>query len=102
MTEKPDRPTPIRSNLPPISDIASAHAPFLYFEDAPTFGHMNGIIQVTLEALRMYSDAPGKNVKTDRVLIAHLRMNIPAARALRAAIDGALLLAKPPESDAKN
>lgn len=102
MTEKPNRPPPITSNLPPISDIASAHAPFLYFEDAPTFGHMNGIIQITLEALRMYSAAPGEQVATDRVLIAHLRMNVPAARALRAAIDGALLLAAPPESAAKN
>jgi len=102
MAEKPDPSTPVRPNLPPISDTASAHAPFLYFEEASTFGHMNGIIQVTLEALRMYSSAPGANVEAERVLVAHLRMNIAAARALRAAIDGALLLAAPPESGAKN
>ena len=30
-----------------ISAIASAHAPFLYFEDATAFNHLNGIIQIT-------------------------------------------------------
>ena len=38
---------------------------------------------------------PGQTVSTDRVIVAHLRMNIPAALALKAAIEGALLLATP-------
>jgi hypothetical protein len=84
----------------PVSAAGSAAAPMLYFEDAPTFGHMNGIIQVTLEAVRLYSEPPG--VKRERVVVAHMRMNIPAARSLRAALDGALLIAAPSESHAKN
>jgi hypothetical protein len=32
---------------------------------------------------------------TDRVIVAHLRMNVPAALSLKAAIEGALLLAAP-------
>jgi hypothetical protein len=79
-----------------ISAIASAHAPFLYFEDATAFGHHNGIIRITLEAARIIP-APGnpRAVVTDRVVVAHLRMNVPAARSLKAAIEGALLLAAP-------
>jgi hypothetical protein len=80
-----------------ISGLASAHAPFLYFENAPTFGHLNGVIRVTLEAGRdLPSPETGGRVVADRVIVAHLRMNIPAARSLKAALEGALLLAAPP------
>jgi hypothetical protein len=41
-------------------------------------------------------------VKIDRVIVAHLRMNIPAARSLKASLEGALLLATPSESGARN
>ena len=34
---------------------------------------------------------PGQALSVDRVIVAHLRMNIPAALALKAAIEGALL-----------
>ena len=79
-----------------VSAIASAHAPFLYFDNAPVFGHINGVIRITLEASRDIP-APGRQqtVASDRVIVAHLRMNIPAALALKAAIEGALLLAAP-------
>ena len=77
-----------------ISAIASAHAPFLYFENAPAFGHLNGVIRITLEASRDVP-TPGQTLSSDRVIVAHLRMNIPAALALKAAIEGALLLATP-------
>jgi hypothetical protein len=75
-----------------VSAVASAHAPFLYFENAPAFGHLNGIIRVTLEASR---DMPtlGPTVGNDRVIVAHLRMNIPAAHSLLEALKSALLLA---------
>jgi hypothetical protein len=83
-----------------ISAIASAHAPFLYFEGVPAFGHINGIIRITLEASRDLP-APGRPdiAVADRVIVAHLRMNIPAAQALRAALDAALLIATPVASD---
>jgi hypothetical protein len=75
-----------------ISAIASAHAPFLYFENAPAFGHMNGVIRITLTASRII---PGDAASQDHVIIAHLRMSVPAAVSLKNAKDGALLLAAP-------
>jgi hypothetical protein len=99
MPENPDVKSPVEvipSEAGEISAIASAHAPFLYFEMASAFGHANGIIRITLEAARIMP-APGnpQAAVIDRVIIAHLRMNIPAALSLKAAIDGALLLATP-------
>jgi len=83
-----------------VSALASAHAPFLYFDGAPNFGWNAGVINVTLEAARFHSTLDG--VFADRVSVAHLRMNIPAAVALRDALNGALLLAQPSKSEAKN
>jgi hypothetical protein len=82
------------SNRGGVSATASAHAPFLYFETAPIFGYQNGVIRITLEATR---DMPGPagEVTSDRAIVAHLRMNIPAALSLKSAIEGALLLAMP-------
>lgn len=84
-----------------VSGIASANAPILYFENAPAFGHMNGILKVTLTATR---DIPLANNKiaSDHVVVAHLRMNHQAARALKTALEGALLLASPAPSDTQN
>jgi len=76
-----------------ISALASAHAPFLYFDGAPTFGYNNGIVNITLEALRYM--VVGKTPTRDRVVVAHLRMSLPAAMSLKAALEGALLLAAP-------
>jgi hypothetical protein len=107
MSEKASVPTPVEA-IPSVnggvSAIASAHAPFLYFEGAPTFGHLNGIIRVTLEATRDLPTGqhPSATVGTDRVLVAHLRGNIQAFLALRAAIDGALLLANPAPTRTQN
>ena len=98
----PAAPVPVASVPSPISESGSANAPFIYFEGAPTFGHMNGIIRITLEATRIYPGPSEGTVAAERVLVAHLRMNIPAARALRKAVDGALLLATPPETQSKN
>jgi hypothetical protein len=83
-----------------ISAIGSAQAPFLYFENASAFGIMNDIVQITLESQRIFP-ADGR-VAADRVVVAHLRMNIQAALSLRAALDGALLLANPGPTPAKN
>ena len=79
-----------------ISALGSAHAPFVYFENASAFGHLNGVIQITLEAQRFFPSAPpAMAAVSDCVVTAHLRMNIPAAKGLKAAIEGALLLAAP-------
>jgi hypothetical protein len=102
MADKPHRETPVLRDLPPISEIGSAHAPFLYFEDASAFGHINGVIRVTLEATRLYPETGEQSVKVERVIVGHLRMNIPAARSLKAALEGALFLAAPPETESRN
>ncbi len=86
---------------PPFSEVGSVGAPMVYFDDAPAFGHANGIIKIALEATRLHGNQNGE-VAADRVLVAQLLMNRQAALALKAALDGALLLSAPPESEAKN
>ncbi len=104
MTDKPDTPPPTPASGPArsvLSDSASANAPFLYFEDASAIGHLQGVIRITLEASRLLSTAEN-HLEIERVIVAHLRMNIPAAIALKKAIEAALLLATPPQSETKN
>lgn len=104
MADETDRPAPISTDMlnGRLSEIGSAHAPFLYFEDASAFGFLNGVVRITLEAVRTVPSGQGNGVISDRVITAHLRMNIPAALSLKAAIEGALLIARPAESETKN
>ena len=97
----PAPPPPVPREVPPLAVRASDNAPFVYFEEAPSFGHYNGVIRVTLEAARLHSEHPG-TVTTERVVVAHLRMNVAAARSLKAALEGGLLLANPTASETKN
>jgi hypothetical protein len=85
-----------------ISAIASANAPFLYFEGAPFFGMLNGVGKIAIEASRQISVGPGGTVLFDRVLVCHLVGNLQAMRALKGAIDGILLMAEPVPESAKN
>ena len=97
MSEKADPKPPVEiipSGVDQISAIASAHAPFLYFARAPTYGANHSILNVTLEADRYMVDAAGAPARY-RVVVAHLRMSVPAALSLKAAIEGALLMAQP-------
>jgi hypothetical protein len=80
MTDEPTIAPPITPEIP-FSESGSAHAPFLYFEEAPAFSALNGVIRITLEAVRVYNRKPGE-VTLDRV--------------------GALLLANPAPTDTKN
>jgi hypothetical protein len=79
----------IPSRVDQISAIASAHAPFLYFHQVSTYGATYSILNVTLEANRYMLDAAGAPVR-DRVVVAHLRMSVPAAKTMKAAISEAL------------
>jgi hypothetical protein len=104
MADEADKPSAIEiipSVRGGISAIGSAHAPFIYFENVPFYGLLNGVGQVTIEAGRLFgADANGTPI-LDRVIVAHLRGNIPAIRSLRAALDGILLMAEPkPEGPA--
>ena len=70
-------------------------ADFIFFDGAPAFAGFNGLIAITLTAMR-YIPGPDK-VAVDSVVVGHLRTNIQGAIALRNAIDDALLLAVPPD-----
>lgn len=83
-----------------ISALASANAPFLYFDGAPNFGLHNGVVNITLEAIRF--SAVDHEIVPDRVIVAHLRMGLPAARALKSALEKVLLLAAPVPDGQKN
>jgi hypothetical protein len=105
MTDAPASPVVIET-IPSvhgsISAIGSGNAPFVYFDNAPFFGLLNGIGQVTLEAGRVFgADANGRAIM-DRVVVAHLRGNLFAIKALRAALDGILLMAEPKPEGAPN
>ena len=94
-----ETPTPAYTETIPgqaggISAIASAHAPFIYFEGAPNYGYNNGIVNITLEALRYLP--VGDKVMFDRVIVGHLRMSLQAATNLRGSLDAAIKLATPP------
>ena len=67
-----------------VSAIASAPAPIIFIDEFPNSGYYNGICHITCEALRFLhvDQVP----VSDRVLVAHLRMNLQALQALKSAI----------------
>jgi hypothetical protein len=67
----------------------------VYFDNAPSLSHLNGIIGVTLTVGGNVPTADG--ITQCAAVVAHLKCSIPAAIALRAALDKALLLAQPVE-----
>jgi len=92
-----DNPDPRAEKVPvPISD--TSHAPFIYFENAPAFGFMSGVVNITLSANRTYAGSEGAIVN-EQIVVAYLRGSIPAALSLRKAIDKALLLSAPTGQD---
>jgi hypothetical protein len=84
-----------------LSGLASSHAPFLYFDSVPNYGFNHGVANLSLEVIRFTASPSGQGVLADRVTVAHLRMSLEAVRALKAAIEGIELLAKP-TTGAKN
>ncbi|WP_020176081.1 hypothetical protein [Methyloferula stellata] len=104
MADEPNTPKIVES-IPSIqggiSAIASGNAPFVYFDAAPFYGHLNGIGQVTLEAARLFGASEDGKAIIDRVIVGHLRGNLLAIKSLRAALDGIILMAEPvPEGPA--
>jgi hypothetical protein len=107
MTDKPSPAQPaaietIPSVVGSISAIASAQAPFIYFEGIPNFGFNFGIANMSLEVLRFTSNAAGQNVLVDRVTVAHLRFGPNALQQLKKAIEGIELLMTPVAEGTKN
>jgi hypothetical protein len=90
MADNPET-RPTQEQIIPVSDVP--HAPFIFYEWAPSFGYVNGIINITLAANRSFVGPNG--VVNEQVATAYLRGSIPAALSLRKALDDALLLAAP-------
>lgn|GEM_PF-2186023 len=71
-----------------ICAVASAAAPFIYFDSAPNFGFNGAVANVSLEVVRFTVPSENAGVVTDRVTVAHLRMTLEAMRSLKMAIEG--------------
>ena len=92
MARTPKQPVsaaPIVEQIPSVqgglSAVASAGAPIIFLDGVSNSGHYNGIAHLTLEALRFM--AVNETAVSDRVIVAHLRMNLVALAALKAAIE---------------
>jgi hypothetical protein len=105
MADKPDKPAPVAvEQIPSVSGgmsaLANAVAPVIFCDAVPTYGHYNGIAHMTLSTMR-FLPVEGK-VAQDNMIVAHLRMNMVALRALKDAIAAIELLAQPVPEGAKN
>ena len=78
MTKNPDAGAD-KGAIIPVGD--SPHAPFIFYEGASTFDHVNGVIIITLSATRTWAGPEG--VVSEQVVMAYLRGNIRAALNLR-------------------
>ena len=100
MTDETAATEPVTENMPAsagqISALASANAPFIFFDGASFYGLSGGVGQITLEATRLQAAGPDGRVALDRVVTAHLRCGVPALRSLRAAIDAVMAMAERP------
>jgi hypothetical protein len=78
---------------PPLSQLGSANAPFIYFEGAPTFGFDGAIGNITLEAITHI--ATEDRIVSERRVVAHLRMSAKGLASLKQAIESIELMANP-------
>lgn len=89
MAPNPKSPAPARLIRDPTA------GPVVYFDQAPAYGHLNGVIEVTLTSRLLLPTADNK-VSTEIIAAGHLRGSYAAMSALRDAIDGALKMAAEP------
>ena len=97
MTDASTR-TPVENIAAPAGQIlalANAGAPFLYFENTPFYGYLNGVGKIVLTIGNLITNAPAGSVLSDQAVVGHLVGNLPAIRALRVALDRILLMAEP-------
>lgn len=77
-----------------------ATAPIISLDDAPTYGHFNGMIAVEVCAHAVNQTGPATTT-VERVCTAHLRGTPAAMRALVSAIEGALRLSEQQDQPVK-
>ena len=74
----------------------AATAPTIYFDMAPAFGHLNGVLVVEIAA-QMLVPRSDDTLVAELACVAHLRCSLPGAMSLRDALDKAIELAgRPP------
>lgn len=105
MAEVADKPAPVIVEQIPsveggVSAIGSSNAPIIFLDGVATMGHYNGIAHLCLTALRFLHHPSG--AKSDSVIVAHLRMNIPALKSLKDAIEKIELMVEPVPEGKKN
>jgi hypothetical protein len=94
MADEPDSPGPEIHVARKTVVVDAPHAPIIFFDEATNFAAYNGIISVTLAAVRSIPDSKG-GIANDQIVVAYLRSNMRGAKALRDSLDRALLLAEP-------
>jgi hypothetical protein len=72
-----------------------AAGPVVFFDSAPTYGHLNGVIEITLTS-RLVLPTTDNRCITEIIAAGHLRGSYASMTALRDAIDGALKMAAEP------
>lgn len=77
--------------------VAADHGPIITFEIAPNFGHVLGLIDVSLVISRAVQSASGGPTR-EAVQVANLRCTATGAASLRDALNGALLMLQPVEN----
>lgn len=84
----------IGADLIPMS---AERGPIITFEIAPNFGHVLGLIDVSLVISRAVQAADGSPTR-EAVQVANLRCTSAGATSLRDALNGALLMLAPVEN----
>jgi hypothetical protein len=89
---------PKTTGAPPLPEFVDLNtAPYLYFDMAPTYGVMAGIVQIELAA-RTLNPMPDGSIEVKYVAVARLRCSSVAAGHLRDAVNASLkMLEKPQE-----
>ncbi len=86
-------------HAPPIPYIDRDRAPVIFFDQAPTAAYSNGVVAITISTDVFMTSAAGP-VTTEHAIVAHLKTNVAGAKALRAMLDKALLMAEPVSGEA--
>jgi len=79
----------------------AAAAPLLFFDNAPAYGNMAGIIELELSARALTARSDG-SVLVEQLAVAHLRCTAQAAAALRSALDKAIEMTEVPQKPARD
>jgi len=79
-------------SIPPYRDLPAA--PFIYFDVAPAFGVVNGVIEIEVAARTLIPTAEGSSTQAELVTTGRLRCSPHAAVNLREGLDKAIEMFK--------